>query len=192
VVHGFIVALLSGSLASAEERSLGVLEAQLLLPMSMLRQWLIKVCVVFGICLVLSIGLPMLLSMASAMPLARPSASFAATCVSVAAVALYISSASTSGVKALVVSAPAALALLLMVEALSGVVSWIERIAGVTPIYDPLQKSIWLMAPVIVALAVSFALTNHRRADRSAMRLWRHTLWIVGSVALLMVIAGVV
>jgi hypothetical protein len=58
LVHGAIVALLSGSLASAEERHLGVLGSQLLVPMSTVRQWAIKVATVFALCVVLALVLP--------------------------------------------------------------------------------------------------------------------------------------
>ena len=62
VVHGWMIALLAGSLASAEERHLGTLDWQVLLPMSAARQWLVKCGVVFGVVVVLALALPALLA----------------------------------------------------------------------------------------------------------------------------------
>ena len=65
VVNGAIVALLSGSLASAEERHLGVLESQVLMPTPIGRQWAVKVGIVFGLCALLAMGLPAMLTLVS-------------------------------------------------------------------------------------------------------------------------------
>ena len=53
--------ILIGSLASAEERQLGTLEWQTLLPSPAWQQWAVKVGVTFGLALLLGVGLPALL-----------------------------------------------------------------------------------------------------------------------------------
>ena len=61
VFHSGAIPLLAGSLASAEERKLGTLEWQLLLPMARWKQWVTKAAVALGIALTLTLGLPALL-----------------------------------------------------------------------------------------------------------------------------------
>jgi hypothetical protein len=63
VLYAGILAMLTGSLASAEERHLGTVEWQMLLPMAAWRQWAVKVGVVGGIVAVLGVALPALLGL---------------------------------------------------------------------------------------------------------------------------------
>ena len=58
---GASLAISIGSLASAEERQLGTLEWQTLLPSPAWQQWAVKVSVTFGLALLLGVGLPALL-----------------------------------------------------------------------------------------------------------------------------------
>ena len=61
LLYGGSLAMLIGSLASAEERQLGTLEWQTLLPSPAWQQWAVKVGVTFGLALLLGVGLPALL-----------------------------------------------------------------------------------------------------------------------------------
>ncbi len=61
LLYGGSLAILIGSLASAEERQLGTLEWQTLLPSPAWQQWAVKVGVTFGLTLLLGAGLPALL-----------------------------------------------------------------------------------------------------------------------------------
>ncbi len=193
-VHGAIVALLSGSLASAEERHLGVLGSQLLMPMSTVRQWTIKVATVFAICvglaMLLPAGLIVIFGLARSVNLNVP---FAAVVLMLAAVSLYVSSLSSSGVQALLISGPVALSLFVFVGVLAETVLRAGRIAGIVPSGDIFGP------PMIVAIGViafgqlvAFAHTNHRTSDRSSIRIWRHVLWFCGSVVSIMLIALIV
>jgi hypothetical protein len=191
VVHGAIVALLSGSLASAEERHLGVLGSQLLMPMSTVRQWAIKVATVFAICVALALALPaaLIVIFGLARPV-NPGVPFAAVVLMLAAVSLYVSSLSSSGVKALLISGPVAVSLFVLVGALAAVVLWAARMAGIAPTHDVLGPAVIVGVGVLTfSQLVAFAHTNHRTSDWSSIRIWRHLLWVGGSVTCVMLIA---
>lgn len=194
VVHGVIVALLSGSLASAEERHLGTLESQVLMPMALVRQWVVKVTVVFGVCLLLSIALPTVLALTA--PAAGPmrvDVTFAAAVISLAAVSLYVSSVSSSGLQALLFSGPTAVSIVVLFEAIGSAVLWVSRVSGITRRHEDLVVALggWTIAMldvIVVVMLLRFALTNHRLSDRTPSRLWRQLLLLSGSVASMMLI----
>jgi hypothetical protein len=56
--YSFILPVSVGAVSVAGERQLGVLDTQLLLPVSSARQWAIKIVVCFGICLLGGIVIP--------------------------------------------------------------------------------------------------------------------------------------
>ncbi|HSG01442.1 MAG TPA: hypothetical protein VLA20_09935 [Vicinamibacterales bacterium] len=58
MLHGGLVPLLAGALASAEERRFGTRATQLLQPVSARVQWTVKAVVVVGLAVVLALGLP--------------------------------------------------------------------------------------------------------------------------------------
>jgi hypothetical protein len=62
-LHGGIVPLLAGSMASAEERRMGTLATQVLQPVSARVQWVVKAVVVVSLAVVLVVGLPALLQL---------------------------------------------------------------------------------------------------------------------------------
>jgi ABC-type transport system involved in multi-copper enzyme maturation permease subunit len=62
-LHGGIVPLLAGSMASAEERRMGTLATQVLQPVSARVQWVVKAVVVVSLAIVLVVGLPALLQL---------------------------------------------------------------------------------------------------------------------------------
>jgi hypothetical protein len=61
MIHAYFLPLMAGAMSSAEERHMGTLAAQVLLPRNMRLQWAIKVTITIGIALVLTIGLPAIL-----------------------------------------------------------------------------------------------------------------------------------
>ena len=191
VVNGAIVALLSGSLASAEERHLGVLESQVLMPISTVQQWAIKAGVVFGLCLLLAMALPAALILGS--QVARSvsiNVPFVVMVILLAAVGLYVSSVSSSGVKALMMSGPAALSLVVLIPLLGDSVLWAARLAGIRLTHDIHGRGpTALIGVMIFSLLMGFGLSNHRSSDRSALGIWRQILWLSGSVACIMLIA---
>lgn len=190
VVHGGIVALLAGSLASAEERQLGTLDWQLLLPISAARQWLVKCGVVFGVVVVLALALPALLAVIkpSIEPM-RVNGMFAATLLVAAAVSLYVSSLCGSGLKALLIAVPAGFATLpvlgLSEAAARAILGFAQMATGHIDLptgYDP--RVMALEAAVLIALLLRFALINHRSIDWDARRVWRQVGLIVGFMVL--------
>ena len=190
VVHGSIVALLAGSLASAEERQLGTRDWQLLLPMSTARQWLIKCGVVFGVVVVLGLALPALLAVLkpSIGPM-RINWGFAATLLIGAAVSLYVSSLSGSGLKALLIAVPAAFAVFPVLAvgegaafALIGLVRVPKAPFGLLTGYD--DRVLALEAAVLMTLLLRFALINHGSIDGDIKRVWRQLGLVVGLITL--------
>ena len=195
VVHGMAVALLSGSLASAEERNLGVLESQILMPPSMARQWAVKSAVVFGVCAVLALLLPAALAIVSrgAGPM-RVTVAFAAVVMLLAGLGLYVSSVSKSGVQALIASGAALLSAFVLLQIIGVAVLSLGRKAGIAPAHDDLLVALgpWAagaIALLLLALLVRFGLANHRSSERAPSRLWRQILWMYGSIAVAMLVA---
>jgi len=118
LLHAGAIPLLAGSLASAEERQLGTLGWQVLLPIAAWRQWAVKAAVVLVLSLGLAIGVPAILyalfaSGPGPVPLGWP---LATAIAAVATLSLYASSLSTNGVRALARVAPAIGGVLLVVH----------------------------------------------------------------------------
>jgi len=63
MLHGGLVPMLAGALASAEERRMGTLAGQLLQPVSASVQWVLKAAVVVSLAVLLAVGLPFLLQL---------------------------------------------------------------------------------------------------------------------------------
>lgn len=195
VVHGQMIALLSGSLASAEERNLGMLESQVLMPMPMARQWAVKTAVVFGLCAMLALVLPAALAVVSrgGEPM-RINLVFAATVMLVMSVGLYVSSVSSSGVQALIASGPAVLSMAVLLQVIGVAVLSVAQMAGIGSGHNDLLVALgpWAASVVgllLVAMLLRFALANHRSSERAPSRLWRQILWMSGSVAVAMLVA---
>jgi ABC-type transport system involved in multi-copper enzyme maturation permease subunit len=111
-LYALFVAILAGSLASAEERQLGTLEWQTLLPAAAWNQWTIKLGTTLLIAVGLGIGVPFVMStLLDAHDLVlsrgREFPEFAAASVLLTCGSLYVSSLSSSGIRAFVLSFPA-------------------------------------------------------------------------------------
>lgn len=163
-----MLALLIGALTSAEERQLGTADWQALLPMSSLRQWQVKAAVAIALALLLSVGLPALLLSISGLEIGV-GPWYVAEIVMLTVCALYVSSLCSNGVRALVLSlAPAAAATL--------TVGWLPRTWS-----SPAPPLVVLA--VFVALALYFALQNHRTAERGVRRVAVQVFWLAGCPA---------
>jgi len=208
-----LLAILIGSLASAEERQFGTLEWQVLLPMASWKQWAVKVLVANGLALVLGVVVPVALSYV------HESADFGAqggrmwgwplllqmttALVLLTSGALYVSSLCTSGVRALVVMLPVTLA---GFSLLSYVSHWttrvtfeaLKRYAAVpfhrspTPLIRFASDYFWVALTMgFVALMLRLALQNHRSAERSGERIARQAVWIAGYLTMeVLLLAG--
>jgi ABC-type transport system involved in multi-copper enzyme maturation permease subunit len=183
VIYCAALALVIGSLASAEERQLGTLESQLMLPLPAWQQWLVKVVVAVGLALALGIVLPMaLLTLAPHEGGARMLVRGAVApmlVVLLTAVGLYVSSLSTSGVRALAVAFPTALGMILLVQ-------WVNRIAtrgvlGQIPAAD--GWGVLVLAGVMLMLSLGLGFSNHHRLERRWQRIWPQAALISAALA---------
>jgi len=178
VVNAFIVALVAGSLASAEERHLGTLEWQVLQPMPASRQWMLKSAVVFGLVSALGLGLPTLLAVLnpSVEPM-RVNGAFAGVVLVTAAVSLYVSSLCSAGLKALLIAVPSAFATLPILQLCEMAAYLVARLAGIrtggVPLTMPFNdRLVAIEAVVLIVILVRLAATNHRSADSDGRRVW--------------------
>ena len=150
-----------GALAIAEERQLGTLSWQQLLPAPAWQQWMAKIGTVFTLTLALSIGVPLLL-----VPALRPNdwlllQTLALLAVVMTAASLYVSSLCANAVRAVVISVAAvSFALWLVVEP----EIWTGQSGG----------SVALLS-IVVGLLVRFAYLNHRPEPPAAASIWRQT-----------------
>ena len=190
VMFGGVQAVLSGSLASAEERQFGTLESQVLLPMSTAKQWAVKAGMALGLTLVLAVGLPVLLGYLSASAGAlRIDPSYIGAVIVMAAGSLYVSSLCSSGLRALLMSLPVSLIVIVLFHVLTSAPYWglnafgkLTR-SGALSIerYEArLMPVVWV---VFVAVALRLAFLNHRSSERGATRVWRQLIWTFGAIA---------
>jgi hypothetical protein len=205
--HGCAIVLLAGALPSAEERQLGTLEWQVLLPMAAWKQWAVKVAVALSVAMVLALGLPTLISLLSSSPdLRRELRAYHSPVLALAVVmattgSLYVSSLSANGLRALLVSLPAVLGV--MGFATQWVVGRVYGQFGVSRgldfVFTPgrypslfgareMVLSALLVVLLIVfyagvlALLLRFAMVNHRSTERGAKRVWTQLSWMAGSL----------
>lgn len=188
IFYGMLIALLVGSVASAEERQLGTLEWQTLLPVGSVTQWAVKVGLVLGLALLLGLGLPALLVSANPdlAPL-WPQLGFGIVALAIAG--LYVSSTCGSGLWAMLMSLASVLvamwALTFLRVRLAMALGRVFRV-GLIRFDRGLEH---LMATAILVLLLWFALTNHRSADRGSRRFWIQALWLTGSLTAATIVA---
>jgi hypothetical protein len=179
LMYAGVLALLVGAVASAEERGLRTLDAQLLLPMGASRQWLIKSATVLGLALVLAILLPA--ALAAVFPpepivWARTLKSMVAirsvvTVLAMTVIGLYVSTLCSSGVWALMLSVPAGFAVAGFVMKLGLFVQRSLYRLDVPPDWRVVNWSAVLVTIGVLALVLRLAFDNHRRVDRSRWRI---------------------
>ncbi len=193
-----LVALLIGALASAEERQYGTLEWQVLLPIAAWKQWMVKlgtVVILTGLC---ALALPMVFALLypAGNELSFASA-YLAVVLQAALVGLYVSSFSTSGVRALLVS-------ILLMSAVT--LLWIVTTVGISRFFggandgivrfaleqaaDPQLRALWwgrMALSTIVSIGIVVAICrltflNHRSAERGSGPIPRQAFWLAASV----------
>jgi ABC-type transport system involved in multi-copper enzyme maturation permease subunit len=177
-------ALLIGSLPSAEERQLGTLQAQVLLPMATSRQWLVKTATALALAFALGIGWVALLSALHPSPDdIRLNPLYFGVVILLTVSSLYVSTLCSSGVKALLVSLFGTPVLILLLRWLDAGVNValhahvVQRPASAQAI----SLSLWLFAGMTagyVVLALWFGMLNHRSVERAAVRARSQVLWI--------------
>lgn len=206
VFYSGLVPVLIGSLACAEERQMGTLEWQVLLPMATSKQWAVKVGVALGLAVLLALGLPALLvaltrllpAGAGLMPLPLGSHLLLALPVIVLTIGgVYVSSLCGSGLRALLMSLPAMLGVGLFVkivaESLGPAVFTVvsdQRFLiappgpGVAETRFTLAVVALLLTAGLLAVVVRFALANYRSADRAPARVLRQVISIAGCLTI--------
>ena len=179
------VALLVGSLASAEERRCGMLESQQLLPMSASRQWAIKTAVALVVALAIAIGLPAMLVLAGGPAgalrgeLPQPLMG-AALIVMVTTCSLYVSSLSSSGVRALAAAFAFVMATFVLLEFVGR--EMVRRFShSITDVDGP---AIILTSVTFTAILMAFAAANHRTSSWTA----RRVVWQLACAAAVIVV----
>ena len=188
LLHAGAIPLLAGSLASAEERQLGTLGWQVLLPIAAWRQWAVKAAVVLVLSLGLAIGVPAILYalFASGPGPVRLGWPPAAAIAAVATVSLYASSLSTNGVRALLASASAIGGPLLVAHITMNVMpSWM-------PLAWDLPNAAWAVlyaaSAAVFACLLWLGMKNHGSAERGAKRVLKQVA-ALGAVAVVAMLA---
>jgi len=159
MIHACFVPLIAGALASAEERHIGTLAAQILQPRNVRLQWALKVAVTIGVTLALTIGLPLIL-MAVRRPVDpfRVEFDFAVGIGLLCAVAIYVSSISSNSLWALLSCFP-----------LTGIALAIGGAGYRMVRYDvSLWLSHWLLGPRTERVSI-MALVDQDKAMRQAI-----------------------
>jgi beta-lactamase class A len=209
MVHLCLGPMLAAALASAEERRFGTLEWQVLQPTTLWKQWLVKVFVAVGLGLLVSLGsLALLLAWDPALDVVGghvsefPLYKMILPVAAIALATLYVSSLSSSGLRAAVTTIPV-LAIVAALGVLAGVSvastlrgpyywwhTWpgsvlVSRSAWFSQHTAELVRTgiTWVCFGLIggfVALVFRNAMDNHRSADRGARRIVLQVLAMAG------------
>jgi hypothetical protein len=192
--------MLIGSLASAEERQLGTLEWQVLLPIAAWKGWLVKTGTVFTLAFAFGIGLPLMLIYLEPGG-ARYRGAFdmwrqtSLTIVLLTTASLYVSTLSTSGLKALVASFPAVFAAGVLARSTMRFVGWtLSRLvldpgprlsAGGSRMLSAAAYELILLALAggLITVLLVLGFRNHRSGDRGHGRVVRQVAWIAACLA---------
>jgi hypothetical protein len=199
-----LIALLAGSLASAEERQFGTLEWQVLLPLAAWRQWVVKAGTAIGLAFLLGLALPALLETIrpSGIEMQGAVRSVGALMLVLVSVGIYVSSLSTTGVRAMLLSLPVAMLVFVgaavpfsrpgyrLMEKMSPSVDWLPFDPAVThEFFLRNLRVFWawelfaFAVPVLFAIfVVRFALVNHRSLERSRRQVCKHAVTVAGAV----------
>jgi hypothetical protein len=162
--YPFMIVMLTGSLASAEERQLGTLEWQMLLPVAAWKQWAVKVGVVLALSLIVTLGAPSLFfDVRVRFKIVR--LELAVLVATLATGSLYVSSLCASGLRALVISVAATFAAVLVVS-LSADVLLISAVMQQR--YAPVA-----LGAVLSLLFTWRGLANHRSAEPGIATLFK-------------------
>jgi hypothetical protein len=188
-----LLAVLIGALASAEERSLGTHDWQLLMPMSSTRQWLVKAAVTMSLALVLGVAVPCVL--AYALPPRGDhwyvwryfNGGTTALLAALVSASLYVSSLCRSGLWALLASLPAIFAASAFVGVVARPVaqtlpySWHIALSRRAVVFTP-DHVAFLSVACVVALLLWLGHSNHRTADRDWVRVVAQGVSIAGGL----------
>ena len=176
VFYVILIALLIGAVASAEERQMGTLAWQQLLPVTASKQWAVKVAVVLSLSILLAVAMPALLvSLPFPMRLV-PQIVFAV--VALAACGLYVSSVSISSVWAMLLSMPAVFGVVWLIQIVRGrLAPMLGREYSISLVRTNTAGEP-LMAGAFIVLLLWLAFQNHRSAERGGRRFCLQGVWL--------------
>jgi hypothetical protein len=198
-----LLAVLIGSVASAEERQFGTHAPNLLLPLARWKGWAVKAGVAFGLALVLGIVLPSLLMLAG-WRLFGWEVGFApvvlvplvVTVILATSGSLFVSSFSASGVRATVVCFPfmlSAAALLLLVQSVVLRLSYrflpspgrnrLKPGQSFAELQDLMFTTAGILLAGGIVLLLYLSYVNYRSEERSTGRVAVQAVWIAGYLA---------
>jgi hypothetical protein len=199
VPYFLALAMLTGSLASAEERQLGTLASQQLLPLSSRRQWVVKAGVAFLLALGLGLGAWGVARALDTMPIVGQPAgvivvNFALVIVTVTSVSLYVSSLSSSGLRAAVLSVPALVGGYVYASTIERVLFssrlHVMRATHAHVTSAAAMTTLWVVVPLgFSAVALAMASANHRTTAHSAPRIAWQAAGLAAAIAAGMAIA---
>jgi hypothetical protein len=197
-LYSALLSLLIGALSSAEERQYGTLEAQRLLPIPAWQQWVVKAGMAIGLAVLFASILPLALTYVSPTS-ERLVPAFVmiwwlqtlAMSLTMVTIGLYVSTLSSSGVRALVASFPAAIGLFVFVQFAAWLI-WLVALRAFGRGFVAAPDVTWI--PVFVAwcsVVCWYGYYNHQSTDRSPRRIAGQVLVILAwTVVLLAVLAG--
>ena len=185
---GSLVVLI-GAVASAEERQLGTLAAELLQPLAAWQQWAVKVATALTLALVLGIALPLVVNLLAADQsestrfVLRYAHRFIPPLLLLGGFALYVSSLCSSGIRAAIVSMPVIVSAAVYAMAASDLflrtansayrftrADMVRLGAGGAAAFRQMEsaREAGLLAGVLLLAAalVMLAFSNHRHIDR--------------------------
>jgi hypothetical protein len=187
-LYAGILAPIIGTMTSAQERQLGTLEWQTLLPVAAWRKWLVKVGVAWLLAVTFGVALPVALAYVTGPRLAMHwVSSLTFMVVGLAAAGVYMSSICRTTVTALVLTFPAIFVLVVLFRLI------VDQLATVSA-NAPAMRSVrvaalgavnmeTLLFAIVVglsALLVFLASINHRQLDLAPRRLVAQAIAILG------------
>jgi len=183
------LAIVIGTMASAEERQLGTLEWQLLQPAPAWQQWLVKTGVALGLALVFALALPGLLMWLSPNPVMHATLHLAVPVVLLTACSLYVSSVSSSGVRGMALSLPAGVATVLFVQSMERTMTALAAYGDIRIPFGDLRFGVALsnaIALTTLPLLLGFGFVNHRSAEQPFRRVAGQVVVLAAAVAIAM------
>ncbi len=196
ILYAGLLSVLIGALASAEERQIGTLEWQTLMPLSKRTQFAIKMAVAFSLVAVAALLLPLVLAQLSAVPRLGgfPYRAFWVICgitFALASGSLYVSSLSSSGVRALVTVLPVLAGAVLLQRTVQLSIEAAIRAGFLarTPFLQlPRHSDVLIQAALVGSLlcvalpCLAFAFRNHFTAERSLACICGQAASIAGAI----------
>jgi hypothetical protein len=193
-LYSYLVSVLVGALASAEERQLGTLDWQGLLPISRRTQFAVKIVMVIALTIVCAVLLPAVVARSLVMPdQAWPRDHFfswlSIITVGCAMGGLYVSTWTASGVKAVAVALPFVAGSFILLRTADMFIGyaiwhgWIDRSFLLVRRLSQPQAQLVAAAVVgwIAIVALAFAYRNHWSAGKSARVAAAQTATIVAA-----------